>query len=194
MAMSLSIPQWKVPHGVFVCKKCFKPDIGFNGTVFPCGEAIIVLIDGKEIVAQLQGFRSVKVGDSYTLLGFGLCFLYSLLENGHVDTHYWSGFVKVLPQPLSETIIFNVDNILRKVILYPYNETTLTVVDYMRQLGPNQVTVPVYPEKNDMVLIQGEAINDIWYGHIQTVNSVVKTFMFGKHVAEGPKTLWTGIL
>ncbi|KAK3731612.1 hypothetical protein QZH41_015866, partial [Actinostola sp. cb2023] len=175
VAMALSVPEWKVPCGVFVCKKCLKPDIGFNGTVFACGETIIVLVDGKEIVVQLQGFWSVQNGDSYTLLGYGVCFPYSLLENGLVDTHYWSGFVKVLSKPLPDSIIFNVDNILRKVFLYPYNDTNFTVVDYMRQIGPSQLTVPVYPEKYDMVLIQGEAIGDVWYGHIQTVDHIEKT-------------------
>jgi len=162
---------------VFVCKKCFKPETGFDGTVFASGETIVALVDGKETVLKLQGFLSVHNGRSYSLLGYGACFLHSQLDDGSVDMLYWSGFVKVVSKPLPDFIVFNVDNILRKVILYPYDETNSTVVDYMRQLGPgdHELTVPVYPEQCDMVMIQGEAFGDVWHGHIQAVDHIKKT-------------------
>ena len=33
-----------------------------------------------------------------------------------------------------------------------------------------EMIVPVYPEKFDMVKIHGEAIGDIWLGHVQSVD------------------------
>lgn len=163
------------PHAVFFCRRCFIPDIGFDGTAFASGETCILLLDGKESVVQINGFWSVRHGDKYVLLGYGVSFDHKCLDNGHLETHYWSGFSKVLSQPSSEKVVFNVNVILRKVILYPSNLNTLTVVDYMRQLTPSQLTVPAYPEKGDMVLIQGEQIGDVWYGHIQSVDTTQRS-------------------
>ena len=182
--MLLSVPESKVPCGVYCTKKCFKTDVGFGGTVFASKETVIVSADGREIVVQLQGFWSFQINDEncYTLLGYGVLFPYRLLESGCIDAQYWSGFAAVLSQPLQETVIFNIDNILRKVILYNnHDDESFTVVDYMRQLGPNELTVPILPEKDDMVLIQGEGIGDIWFGHVQVVNNIqqsVEVFFF----------------
>jgi len=171
--MLLSVPEAKVPCGVHCTRKCFKPDVGFGGTVFASNEAVVVLADSRESIVQVQGFWSFQIAENcYTLLGYGVSFPYCLLESGQVDTQYWSGFSTVLSQPLQETIIFNVDNILRKVILHNCTDASFTVVDYMRQLIPKELTVPVFPEKNDMVLIQGERIGDIWFGHVHTVDSI----------------------
>lgn len=35
--------------------------------------------------------------------------------------------------------------------------------------------VPVYPENGDMLLIQGEGIKDIWYGHVHSTDYSRKT-------------------
>ena len=171
--MLLSVPDAQVPCGVYCTRRCFRPDVGFGGTVFASNETVVVLADAREIIVQLQGFWSFQIAeDCYTILGYGVLFPYSLLESGDVDTQYWSGFSTVLSQPLQETIMFNVDNILRKVILYKSTDASFTVVDYMRQLVPKELTVPIFPEKNDMVLIQGERVGDIWFGHVQTVDSI----------------------
>lgn len=51
-------------------------------------------------------------------------------------------------------------------MLYDCGNNTATVVDYLRKLRslPYELIVPVYPEKDDMLLIQGELSVDIWYG------------------------------
>lgn len=180
----LSIPRWKVPEASFTSKRCFKPDIGFDGTVFACGDNVIVSVSGQETVVQLQGFMSVNnEGAMHSLLGHGVCYPLHLTDNGQVDTHYWSGFVKVGCQPHPNPIVFSVASISRKVILFPYSDNLLTVVDYMRHLGnlPCELIVPVYPERRDMVLIQGEYNGDIWHGHVQSVdfsNKTVDIFFF----------------
>lgn len=206
--MLLSVPESKVPCGVYCTKKCFKPDVGFGGTVFASNETVKVLADGREIVVQLQGFWSFQIDENcYILLGYGVLFPYRLLESGRIDTQYWSGFAAVLSQPLQETVIFTTDNILRKVIHYDNDDASFTVVDYMRQLGPKELTVPIFPEKNDMVLIQGEGIgtyvmamykllitfNRVWkFTFLLQVKSM-KTFLSGKHMVEVPKTKCHGI-
>ena len=65
--------------------------------------------------------------------------------------------------------MFKVANISLKVILYPYNDSLLTVVDYMRhhENCPCELIVPVYPEREDTILVQGECSGDIWHGHVQ---------------------------
>lgn len=141
-----------------------------------------MLVDSREIIVKLQGFWSFQIDEnSYTLLGYGIVFPYSLSDSGHIHTQYWSGFSTVLPQPHEDTIIFNVDDIVSKVILYKDNDTSLIVVDYMRQLVPKSLHVPVYPEKDDMVLIQGEEIGEIWHGHVQavdTANQIIQVYFF----------------
>jgi hypothetical protein len=72
-------------------------------------------------------------GDNlYSLLAQGICYPIQLKNNGSADTNYWSGFVKVKCQPLHNSMIFNVKDIRRKVILYPScHDNLLTVVDYI---------------------------------------------------------------
>lgn len=178
IAEVLCVPRSKVPEAAFVSKRCFKPDIGFNGTVFSCSDNVIVSANGQETVVHVQGFFAVNNdGNLYRLLGHGVCYPLHLTENGQVDTHYWSGFVKVECPPCSNSIVFRVGNISRKVILYPPGDNLLTVVDYLCHHGncPSELVVPVYSERGDMVLIQGEYNGDIWHGHIQSVDFVNKT-------------------
>lgn len=118
-------------------------------------------------------------GNLYSLLGHGVYYPLHLKENGQVDTHYWSGFVKVECPPCSNSIVFWISNISQKVILYPHGDDLLTVVDYMRQNGnfPSELVVPVYPERVDMILIQGECNGDNWHGHVQSVDFANKQWV-----------------
>jgi len=61
----------------------------------------------------------------------------------------------------------------------------------MKQL-PYEVVVPVYVQESDMVLIQGEHVHDIWYGHVQSVdhlNNIESTRCKGIYVRETPGRL-----
>lgn len=181
----LDVPITKVPVAAYTCKKCFKADVGFNGTVFAAGDTVIILVDGQETLIKLQGFFSVNSGNElYSLLGQGVSYPLQLTENGVPDTNYWSGFLKVEYKPDQNSILFFVKDICRKVILYPSsNENLLTVVDYMRHFRcfPYELIVPVYPELGDMALIQGESNEDVWHGHILSVdciNQMVDVYFF----------------
>ena len=46
LAELLYVPITKVPLAAYTCKKCFKRDVGFNGTVFAVGDTVIILVDG----------------------------------------------------------------------------------------------------------------------------------------------------
>lgn len=178
IAELLCAPSWKVPEATFVSKRCFKADIGFNGTVFAFGDNVIVSAYGQEHIVQLQGFFSVNTdGNFNSLLGRGFFYPLHLTETGVVDTHYWSRFVKVESQPNPGSVVFKVANTSWKVILYPYNDNLLTVVDYMRhhENCPCELIVPNYPERGDMIPVQDECSGDIWHGHVQSVDFVNRT-------------------
>ena len=178
IAEVLSISPLELPVAAFATKRCFKQDTGFEGTAFACGDNVIVLANGQEAVVQLQGFLSVRSeGASCSLLGHGFCYPLHLRDNGEADRNFWSGFVKVNCQPLANSMVFLVEDICRKVILYPNDHNLLTVVDYMRQVKhfPDTLIVPVFPEVGDMMLVQGETNEDIWHGHIQSVDFISKT-------------------
>ena len=117
----------------------------------------------------------------YSLLGQGVCYPLQFTEDGAPDRNYWSGFVKVNNKPDRNSMLFFVNGISRKVILYPLsNDNLLTVVDYMWHFKyfPYELIVPVYPEIGDMALIQGESNEDIWHGHIHCINQMVDVYFF----------------
>ena len=74
--------------------------------------------------------------------------------------------------PGGEKVFLLTDSIHRKVMLYDCGSNMATVVDYMRKLRglPYELVVPVYPEENDMLLIQGEEVGDVWYGKVVSIN------------------------
>ena len=150
---------------------------------FCCRGYSSISVEGSEVVFQIQEFLSVNGHDNfYSLLAQGVCYPVELRESGNVDTNYWSGFIKVKPQPLVNSMIYLVNDICRNIIFYPScDRNLLTVVDYMQHLGcvPYELIIPIYPKVGDMVLIQGESNEDIWHGHIQSVDfEAVNLFFF----------------
>lgn len=57
-------------------------------------------------------------------------------------------------------------------MLYDCGNNVATVVDYLRKLRtlPYELVVPVYPEQDDMLLIQGEEPVDVWHGKVVSIN------------------------
>lgn len=110
-------------------------------------------VEGEDRHRIAEGFLSVRnQGDFCILLGQGVCYPFHLRDNGEAERNFWSGFVKVECQPLANSMVFIVDDICRKVILYPSDDNLLTVVNYMRQFKnlPYTVIVPVFPEVGDI--------------------------------------------
>ena len=64
-------------------------------------------------------------------------------------------------------------------MLFPHQtlDDHFVVIDYDREcvpLSPEDVIVPVCPEKGDMVTVRGDS-DELWLAHIQLVNKVTKT-------------------
>lgn len=62
-------------------------------------------------------------------------------------------------------------------MLYDCGDNVATVVDYLRKLEKlsYELIVPVYPEQNDMLLIQGEEPEDVWYAKVISVDRARQT-------------------
>ena len=172
-----------IPEAAFFSKKCFMPDRGFGGTVLSSGNAAVVRINNQEEnVAKLDCFISLRLyinndHDSLVLLCKGFWFQAMTGDDGLVLRDFWSGFMKVRNKEIPNAVFFKVEDIVRKVILYKSAEDAFTVADYQRKSRnlPYSVVVPVYPEKGDMLLIQGEDVTDIWYGHVHKTDCLRKT-------------------
>ena len=156
-------------------------DRGFGGTVFSSGNAVIVQINGDEHVAKIHHFLSLRVTLNHELTSVKLLvkvsFIVSTTDDELPVRDFWTGFVKVHNREIPNPAFVQVDDILREVILYKSEDDVLTVADFQRksQRLPFSVIVPVYPVNGDMLLIQGEGINDIWYGHVHNTDYTRKT-------------------
>lgn len=168
------------PEAAFVSKKCFMADRELGGTVFSLGDAVIVRVSGQEVVAKLDCFLSVRLTNELSTLKLlvKLFFYSTIIGDDELPVRdFWSGFIKVHSREIPDPAFLQVNDILRKVILFKSEDDILTVADFQRhsQSLPYLVIVPVYPENGDMLLIQGEGIKDIWYGHVHSTDYSRKT-------------------
>jgi len=165
-----------------ISHKCFLSNIGFNGLVLSRNDNIVVLMEGNEYVVQIKQFLFIRYGvDAKTtaLLIEGFIIPFNKSCEGETDVDIWSGFPKVKLQPNdNNSVIVLSSSVKRKVMLYKHGDQTSlqTVVDYDRQLKDVPgLLVPVFPEIDDMLLIQGENQGDIWYGRALSVDLHNKT-------------------
>ena len=101
-------------------------------------------------------------------------------DSGQPVKHFWSGCTYVDSIPEREPHFCTADSILKKVILYSSSgeaSNLVTVVEYQRHQEklPFDIVVPIYPEKGDMLLVQGAEVGDIWYGHARKVDYAHRT-------------------
>ena len=174
----VSLPLKEIPVAAFSSIRAFIASAGFNGCVVSRGDNVIVKVGHVEMVFRVEGFLSLTCGKrniSFSLV-YGVRYADDL-HDGQVSRDYWSRFLKVKSQPLAEKVYFQIEFVERKCILYPCSDSILTVADYQREVQQISfsIVVPVYVEKGDMLLIQGEQICDIWHGHVQSVDKVNKT-------------------
>lgn len=183
----LCIPSNKVPSLGYSTRSCFIKDCNFDGTVFRKGDCAIIEVDDESTVVKIDDYLSIRKCDgNYQQLAIGIKYpLYSTSGEGDNGKKFWSGF-NIIKNSQS-AIAFPLKNIMRKVILYPLediqSQDLFLVVDYTRPFAdiPSLLSVPIYPERGEMLLIQGEKIDDIWHGHAQKVdytNKTVDVFFF----------------
>ena len=173
IATALSLPPTEISTVSTNTKKCFLSNVGYEGLVVSSNDNIIVRLGGSEAVVCVQTFLSVRCeGQDCLLLGEGNVKPFQQDGSGQIDVNFWNGFPKVKMQPVSETVFFSTESIARKVMLYDCGDNIATVVDYNRRLRslPYELVVPVYPEKDDMLLIQGEHPGDVWYGKVLSID------------------------
>ena len=169
-----------VSSSALFSKRCFLNNVGYDGTMCSSGDCFLLAKNGQETVVKIETLLSVNCGnDLCKILGKGYSYPFHQDADGQISRNYWNGFPKVEKNPSNEVTFFLTENIFRKVLLYDYGNDLMTVVDYMRPwnhfLHAYVPIVPVYPVKGDMLLIQGEGPNDVWYGHVQDSDCINKT-------------------
>lgn len=184
----LSLPQsdQSLSRIASTSQKCFLNNIGSNGLVLSSNDNIVALVEGNECVVQVKQFLLIRYGldtNHTVLLIEGFIKPFTKSYEGEIYVNIWSGFPKVKLQPNDNSVIFLFSSVKRKVMLYKHGQANLqTVVDYDRQLKDvPSFLVPVFPEKDDMLLIQGENQGDIWYGRVLSVdlsNKAVDVYFF----------------
>lgn len=175
ISASVSLPRTDVSTVSSITAKCFLKNLGYDGVTLSTNDNVIIQSDGTEAVVCIKIFLSVRCeGQDCQLLGEGTVKPFYLNDNGHIVVSSCNGFPKVKLQPEIETVFFLTKNVKRKVMLYDCGDNTATVVDYMRKLMslPYELIVPVYPLKDDMLLIQGEVPGDTWYGKVLSIDGV----------------------
>ena len=124
-----------IPEAAYVSKRCFMADRGFGGTVFSSEDAVIVQVNEEEFVAKLDCFLSVRVNNELASVKLLVKILFYSIITGDDELHvrdFWSGFVKVRNREIPDPAFLQIDEILRKVILYKSGDNVLTVADFQQ--------------------------------------------------------------
>lgn len=138
-------------------------NVGYDGTKCCSGDCFLIAKNGQETVVKIETLLSLNCGDDlWKLLGKGYLYSFHQDAHGQISHNYWTGFTKVEKFPVNEVTFFPSETILQKVLLYDFGNGLLTVVDYLRPWNQALYApiVPVYPEKGDMILVQGEGPSD----------------------------------
>ena len=93
-----------------------------------------------------------------------------VMEDGEVQTEFWSGF-HLVQKPI-ETVYFKLNEIKCKVLPYLNHEEIFVVVDYSRPT-PCIPIVPCVTEKDYVVQVLGE--EEQWFGQVPSVSGRDKT-------------------
>lgn len=173
IASCLSLTQNEVSRVCPITKKCFVSNLGYEGTVLSRGNNIIALVSGTDAVVSVDRFLSIRCKEQgCQLICEGTVKPFHLDDFGQPVFNTLNGFPKVQLLAGGDNVFFLTDSIQRKVMLYDCGNYVATVVDYLRKLRtlPYELVVPVYPEQDDMLLIQGEEPVDVWHGKVVSIN------------------------
>lgn len=151
-----------------------------RGILFRVGEHVLIQSNLNELVIHVINFFSIcNSGQYYTVVKGSLFNSYE--ENPDSD--------KFTVTASSTIILVNAANILRKVMLYPGDDsppTSYDVIDYHRLTLPSSikdVVVPIYPTVGDMVQVCGSG-NETWYALVRSVNIPSKTCVVNFYVED----------
>jgi len=176
IATSLSKSQSELSRIAITGKKCFMQNLDTSGIVFSSNDNCIIQAPGNEInehVMYIDKFLLVKCQGKEEIVVEGILRPFKQDDNGEIDVICWNGFPILTHNHDEEKVFVSVKNVTRKAIIYQRDDaSTSIVIDYMRKIrkSPNEIVVPVYPEKGDMLLIRGENQEDIWHARVLSVD------------------------
>ena len=155
-------------------RRYFSSEIGFSGTVLISNEFVLVVPEeGERFVFRIHSFISVLINDRSHVFVKGEAFKFIRDFQGVIERNVWTGFGRVPVVSDESPLLIKARDISRKVILFKgRNPNTLIVTDFQRREKELHYTVNVPPwvELNDMVLIQGQAIDEIWHGKFMKID------------------------
>ena len=156
----------------------FLPGHGHRGLLYRVGEHI--LVKNATQVVKITSLFAIKIDGSYQNFVKGEMYLEKKnADTGEVEHYPYSDGVMLIPS--ARCVVVSTSEITRKVMLFPDpnnvdNPSFFVLIDYQRPKIPlklKDVIVPFYPQKDDMVWVNGG--EEIWMAHIQAVDSTKKT-------------------
>ena len=168
------VPVDEVPETCATSRRYFSGEVRYSGTVFTSNEFVLVTSEaGEKFVFNIGSFLSVLIQGRSHMFVKGEEFQFIRDQKGDREQNFWTGFGHVPNKSNGMTVLISARNILRKAILLKgRNPDTLIVTDFQRKERQMHysVNVPPWIELNDMVLIQGQAIGDVWHGKVLNVD------------------------
>lgn len=125
-------------------------------------------------VVLIERFLCLEIGGEYHKFVQGQFLPSKLDENGNIVIFSETGFPILCKDSLPKMVIQPVTCSLRKIMVVsnPFEPQESVVIDFMRKsmpLSEHDIVVPFYPERGDMVLINGTD-PEPWLGEVMTVD------------------------
>ncbi len=173
-------------------RSIFMPAHGYRGLLYRVGEFALVKLSTANAVVKVADVFCARSNSELLSCIKGEVYPYKENEAGEVERHPYSDSAVVVPS--SDHVIVLTTDLLRKVMLYPdpdnlEDPSFYVTIDYLRQdipLESNDVLVPFFPEKEDMVLIVGDDSANPWLANVRNVDTVTQTCQIHFYVETHP--------
>lgn len=158
------------------CRSFWMPEHGYSGLLYRERESVIVIYPGDgEIVTMVDTVFTVPVLDKRR----------AFIKAKKFDSDGYS--INSDHRKVKQTnnyVFVELENVSRKVMLQESttDQGSFLVIDFMRRLFPltlGTVVLPYYPVVNDMVMVRGAAIDDVWRARVAAYNLPQK-FVLGR--------------
>ena len=167
----------RVPELAFGYKSLLKPQQGIEGQglLYRSREHALLDVESQgPSVVLIERFLCLEIGGEYHKFVQGQFLPSKLDESGNIVIFSETGFPILCKDSLPKMVIQPVTCILRKVMVVsnPFEPQESVVIDFMRKSMPlleHDIVVPFYPERGDMVLINGTD-PEPWLGEVMTVD------------------------
>lgn len=161
------------------------------GTVYRTGDDAEVSQGGNMSIVKILKFYLVVVNQEYIPIVTGDSFRIASDARGNILRHPLSDTIVI--EPFETCTCFQVQDLNRKVMLYPFQPRKFAVVDPMRSKIPiPHVLVLVFPQVGNMVSVQGGG-EELWRAKVQATDHVhkrVRGYFFVKHHQWNENQLW----